>query len=158
LQVENGFGLPIGGRCVIGATPKECSVYPIIAHVPVCYPAQLGDPAFCTDHRLRYPFVCGAMANGIGSTDIAEAMGKPGMVAFFGAAGLSPARVEAAIDRLTRSLGDTPFGFNLIHSPNEPHLEGMIVDLYLKRGIQLVEASAYLDLTLPVVKYRVSGI
>src|SRR6266404_5133155 len=31
-------------------------------------------------------------------------------------------------------------------------------DLYLRRGVRLIEASAYLDLTLPVVRYRVAGI
>src|SRR5262249_2759055 len=31
-------------------------------------------------------------------------------------------------------------------------------DLYLRRGVRLVEASAYLDLTLPVVRYRLHGI
>src|SRR5579864_3144463 len=158
LQTDAGLGLPVGGSCIFGETQPEPNALPIIAQVPACDPAQLGDSSFCADHRLRYPYVCGAMANGIGSADIAEAMGQAGMLAFFGAAGLSPARVEAAIDRLTRSLGDTPFGFNLIHSPNEPHLEGTIVDLYLRRGIRLVVASAYLDLTLPVVKYRVTGI
>src|SRR5262245_12750288 len=158
LQTEDGLGLPVGGSCILGENRPDQNVLPIVAQIPACDPSQLGDPTFCADHRLHYPYVCGAMANGIGSADIAEAMGNAGMVAFFGAAGLSPARVETAIDRLTRSLGETPFGFNLIHSPNEPHLEGTIVDLYLRRGIRLVEASAYLDLTLPVVKYRVTGI
>jgi PfaD family protein len=51
-----------------------------------------------------------------------------------------------------------PHGFNLIHSPNEPDLEQAVVDLYLRRGVALVEASAYLDLTLPVVQYRTAGI
>src|SRR5262249_52696399 len=60
---------------------------------------------------------------------------------------------------LGRSLGHAvPYGFNLIHSPNEPELEAAVVALYLKRGIRLVEASAYLDLTLPVVRYRVHGL
>ena len=47
---------------------------------------------------------------------------------------------------------------NLIHSPGEPVLEASIVDLFLRRRVRLVEASAYLDLTLPVVRYRVAGI
>ncbi|MGH7058163.1 MAG: PfaD family polyunsaturated fatty acid/polyketide biosynthesis protein [Acetobacteraceae bacterium] len=37
-------------------------------------------------------------------------------------------------------------------------MERGVVDLYLRRGIRLVEASAFLDLTLPVVRYRVHGI
>ncbi len=57
------------------------------------------------------------------------------------------------------SLGSSiPHGFNLIHSPNDPALEAAVVDLYLRRGVRLVEASAYLDLTMPVVRYRVKGI
>jgi PfaD family protein len=98
------------------------------------------------------------MANGIGSADIVEALSGAGMLAFFGAAGLSLERVSAAIDRISRNLGERPFGFNLIHSPNEPAHEQAVVDLYLRRRIPLVEASAYLDLTLPVVQYRTAGI
>lgn len=98
------------------------------------------------------------MANGIGSADIVEAMGRAGMLAFFGAAGLSLTAIEAAIDRIQKNLGDTPYGFNLIHSPGEPSLERATVELYLRRGVRLIEASAFLDLTLPVVRYRVHGI
>src|ERR1051326_9135432 len=98
------------------------------------------------------------MANGIGSTTLVEAMSRGGMIGFFGAAGLPLCEVERAIDRLMDTLGPAPFGFNLIHSPNEPNLESAVVDLYLRCGVRLVEASAYLDLTLPVVRYRVHGI
>jgi PfaD family protein len=129
-----------------------------LVFVPPCRPEDLGDRSFCRDHRLRYPYLAGAMANGIGSADVVEALGRAGMLASFGAAGLAPAVVEAAIIRISRSLGDLPFGFNLIHSPNEPDLERAVVDLYLRRGIRLVEASAYLDLTLPVIRYRLHGI
>ena len=131
-----------------------------VAFVPPCRLEHLGDPGFRDDHGLKYNFVSGAMANGIGSVEIAEAMGRAGMLGIFGAAGLAPGRVEAAIDRLQRSLGAErlPFGFNLIHSPSEPELEAAIADLYLRRGVRLVEASAYLALTLPIVRYRVKGL
>ncbi len=145
------------GRCtLLPEVPEETGER--LVYVPPCRPEDLGDPGFCRDHRLRYPYLAGAMANGICSADIVEAMGRAGMLAFFGAAGLPPAVVEAACVRIARSLGELPFGFNLIHSPNEPDLESALVDLYLRRGIRLVEASAYLDLTLPVVRYRLHGI
>lgn len=128
-------------------------------YVPGVRVEDLGDPSFRADHGLRYAYLAGAMANGIGSADIVEALGRAGMLAFFGAAGLSLPTIEAAIDRIDRNLGPlTPCGFNLIHSPNEPDHEAAVVDLYLRRGVRLVEASAYLDLTLPVVRYRVKGI
>jgi trans-AT polyketide synthase, acyltransferase and oxidoreductase domains len=128
------------------------------AVVPACPPENLGDPTFLADHQLRYAYLSGAMANGIGSADIVESMAHAGMLGFFGAAGLSPTVVEQNIDRIQRSVGQLPHGFNLIHSPNEPDLEQAVVDLYLRRGVKLVEASAYLDLTLPVVQYRTAGI
>jgi PfaD family protein len=131
----------------------------LIGYLPACRLEHLGDRAFCAAHGIRYPYLAGAMANGIGSAEIVEAMGRGGMLGIFGAAGLPPTTVEAAIDRLERTLGDTvPYGFNLIHSPSEPALEEAVVALYLRRGVRLVEASAYLDLTLPVVRYRVAGI
>ena len=77
------------------------------AFVPACRLEDLGDPSFRADHRLRYAYVAGAMANGIGSVEIVEAMSRAGMLGFFGAAGLSPARVETAIDRL-RAASATP--------------------------------------------------
>jgi PfaD family protein len=127
--------------------------------VPACRIEDLGDPAFRAGHRVRFACVAGAMANGIASVELVEAMGRGGMLGIFGAAGLPLARVEAAVDRLGRSLGSAhPYGFNLIHSPNEPELEAAVADLYLRRGVRLVEASAYLDLTLPVVRYRVKGL
>jgi PfaD family protein len=98
------------------------------------------------------------MANGITSEQMVAAMANAGMIGFFGSAGLDLQRIEAAIDRLKTNLGDLPFGVNLIHSPSDPALEEATVDLYLRRNIRLISASAYLDLTLPLVRYRVIGI
>ncbi len=144
------------GRWTVGESPRPLAER--AAYLPACRLEDLGDASFRADHRLRYAYVAGAMANGIGSVEIVEAMSRAGMLGFFGAAGLSLARIEAAIDRLSRSLGDAPRGFNLIHSPTEPEHENAVVDLYLRRGVRLVEASAYLDLTLPLVRYRTHGI
>ncbi len=132
----------------------------VVASLPICRPEFLGDRSFCADHGVRFPYLSGAMANGIGSAEIAEAMARGGMLGIFGAAGLPIKAVEAAIDRLSRTLGGSglPYGFNLIHSPGEPDLEAAVADLYLRRGVRLVEASAYLDLALPIVRYRVKGL
>src|SRR6516165_3706921 len=94
--------------------------------VPALRLEDLGDAGFRADHGLRYAYLTGAMANGIGSADIVEEMSRAGMLGFFGAAGLSPQRVEAAIDRISRNLGGRPYGFNLIHSPNEQALENAV--------------------------------
>lgn len=155
VTTPNGPAVATDGHIAFAPEPDAL---PLAAFVPACGPDQLGDPTFRADHRLRYPYATGAMANGIGSAEIVEAMSRAGMVGFFGAAGLTPDRVTTAIDRITRNLGDAPFGFNLIHSPNEPTIENAVADLYVRRGVRLVEASAYLDLTPAIVRYRVHGI
>jgi trans-AT polyketide synthase, acyltransferase and oxidoreductase domains len=132
--------------------------YPLLACAPSLRPEALGDPEFRSDHRLRYAYVAGAMANGITSVEMVEAMGKAGMIGFFGAAGLDLDRIEAAIDRIGNRLGDRPYGFNLIHSPFDPGLQAATVDLYLQRGVRRVSASAFLDITPSLVHYRIKGI
>jgi PfaD family protein len=130
----------------------------IIGHAAPLRLASLGDSEFRTAHGLKFACVAGAMANGIASVELVEAMSRAGMLGIFGAAGLPLRTIEAAIDRLTSSLGNAAFAFNLIHSPNEPDLEHGVVDLYLRHCVRLVSASAYMRLTLPLIRYRVSGI
>jgi trans-AT polyketide synthase/acyltransferase/oxidoreductase domain-containing protein len=140
------------------STEIESGGRPLLALAPALPPSQLGDPVFKATYGLKYAYVAGAMANGISSTAMVKAVGKSGMMGVFGAAGLEPSRVEAAIDDLEQTMGNAPFGFNLIHSPGDPRLEEAVVDLYLRRGIRTVSASAYLGVTLALVRYRVSGI
>ena len=147
-----------GGSLEFDPDTRAESGYPVAAYAPAQPVENLGDSSFCADHGLRYAYLAGAMANGIASAQLVEAMGRAGMLGFFGSAGLSLERVEAAIDQISRAIPGLPYGFNLIHSPNEPDLENGLVDLYVRRGVHLVEASAYLRLTLPLVRYRVSGI
>lgn len=131
---------------------------PLLAMLPPCQLEQLGDASFCRDHGLDLPYIGGSMAHGISSPEIAIALGQHGMLGFIGAAGDSPARVEQAILRMKSLPEPIIFGFNLIHSPNEKGLEDKIVDLYLKHEVRLIEASAFLAMSLPLVRYRVTGI
>lgn len=126
--------------------------------LPSLTPAGLGDASFRKAHGVDYSYVVGAMANGITSVELVQAAAEANTLGVFGAAGLPLHVVEKSIDRLQASLGDKPFGSNLIHSPNEPDLEEGIVDLYLRKGVKRVSASAYLGLTLPLLKYRFHGI
>jgi PfaD family protein len=125
---------------------------------PPLPPEQLGDRNFLTFHGVKYPYVAGAMAGGIASAELVIALGKAGMLGSFGAAGLVPSRIEAAIHQIQQALPQGPYAFNLIHSPSEEALERRAVDLYLKHGVRTVEASAFLDLTPHIVYYRAAGL
>ncbi|MCF8035307.1 MAG: PfaD family polyunsaturated fatty acid/polyketide biosynthesis protein [Desulfobacteraceae bacterium] len=132
--------------------------YRLRGFVPPLDPQNFGDPDFKSMLGIRYPYVAGAMANGITSVEMVTTAARAGMVGFFGAAGLGPSELERAIDRLQRELSNLAFGMNLIHSPDAPELESRVVDLYLQKGVRLVSASAYLRLTPHIVRYRVKGI
>lgn len=151
-----------GQRKIVDTTKLTAADAPrpvdICGILPASPPQAYGCSSFCRDHGLSYAYVGGSMAKGISSTAMVKAFGEAGMLGFFGSAGLSFDEVKAAIAELQRHRPRIPFGVNLIHSPSEPELEKALVDLYLRCGVHLIEASAFLGLTLPLVRYRTSGI
>jgi len=154
------------GVCLQGETsfvpraPRPVSRYDLLGWLPPLYPEWLGNRGFCERHGTRFAYVGGAMANGIASSAMVIALAQAGGLGFFGAAGLSLARIEAAIDELQRELDPAglPWGINLIHSPAEPAHEEAVAELLIRRGVRVVEASAYLRLTTAVVRYACSGL
>ena len=161
VEADGSVAVADGGRLFMepdgaGPEPESRSLYRMLGFAPALLPENLGSPSFKETHGLRYAYVMGAMANGITSVEMVREAGKAGMIGFFGAAGLPVSEIDTAIGRLS-GVG-FPYGFNLIHSPYEPELEAATVDLYLKRGVRLVSASAFLGMTLPLVRYRLAGI
>ena len=134
--------------------------YQVVGMLPPLYPEWLGDRSFGAVHQLRFPYVCGAMANGIATTTLVAAAARGGFLGFFGAAGLPLHRIESAVDELQKTLDPEglPWGSNLIHSPNEPELEESAAELYIARGVRRVSASAYMNLTPAIVRYAASGL
>ncbi len=162
------FFLDLNGRTGVGeggvfslkweSPARNIGAYRVLAFAPALHPQKLGDPIFKKTHGLKYAYIAGAMANGITSVEMVRAVGDAGMMGFFGAGGLTLSEINDAILQLKQRLEIRPFGLNLIHSPGDYQLELSTVDLYLKHGITRVSASAFLNLTLPVVYYRVKGI
>lgn len=130
----------------------------VVAAVGPLPPEQLGSRQFLAHHGVRYAYHGGAMAGGIASEDFVIALAKAGCLASFGAAGLLPERVEAALRRFAAEIPNLPYAANLIHSPSEEALERRAVDLFLQYGVRCVEASAFMDLTPHIVRYRLAGL
>jgi trans-AT polyketide synthase, acyltransferase and oxidoreductase domains len=128
--------------------------------LPPVYPEWLGDQAFLAAHGLRFPYVAGAMANGIHTSAMTIAMARAGMLGVFGAAGLSLSQIEAAIDEIEMALGAAgrPWAADLIHTPLEEGREAALVELYLRRRVRRVSASAFMAVTPAVVRYAFSGV
>ncbi|MCP9618694.1 PfaD family polyunsaturated fatty acid/polyketide biosynthesis protein [Nocardia otitidiscaviarum] len=146
------------GRVAATAHAATAARSQVLAAVGPLPPEQLGDSGFRAAHGVRAAYAAGAMANGIASPALVTAMAEAGYLASYGAAGVPPAGVESALAELSRRLGDRPFACNLIHSPSELALERAIVDSCLRHGVRCVEASAFMDLTPEVVRYRAAGL
>ncbi|MGV3625484.1 MAG: PfaD family polyunsaturated fatty acid/polyketide biosynthesis protein, partial [Archangium sp.] len=160
VHVVSQQGVPAiveGGVAKLGAVPSGDEL-PLLGSAPALTPSRLGDASFLRDYGLEAAYVAGEMANGIASEALVEAVTRAGYLGVFGAAGLPVERVIAAIDRLNASLPNKLWGINLIHSPDDQKLEHALVELFLARGLKFVSASAYLDLTPAIVRYRATGL
>ena len=156
-RADGQLGIGLDGELVSG--PGADPSLQLIGQLPPLYPEWLGNRGFCEQYRTRFPYVAGAMANGIASVELVNEVAKVGGLAFFGAAGLSLGRVEAAVEALQRGpAAGLAWGVNLIHSPAEPALEEAVADLLLRRGVTTVEASAFMALTPAIVRYACSGL
>lgn len=120
---------------------------------------HLGSRRFCADFGLTHPYVCGAMYQGISSVEMVVRMGRAGMLAFFGAGGLPMPEVEEAITAIRAQLpAGAPFGVNFIAHVNHPYLEDQLADLLLKHGVKVIEASAFMEVTSALVRWRAHGL
>ncbi|MEE8410629.1 MAG: 2-nitropropane dioxygenase, partial [Myxococcota bacterium] len=152
------IGVSFGGS--VTARPNGAPTFPLLATLPALYPEWLGDRTFAEVHGVRFPYVTGAMANGIATVRMVIAMAETGGLGFFGAAGLQPAVVDEALAEIGQALDGRhlAWGANLIHSPSEPDLEEAIAELYLRRNVRRVSAAAFMRLTPAIVRYAYSGI
>ena len=130
----------------------------LLTAVPPISIQQLGDPSFLRFYGVDYAYSIGAMANGISSEEMVIALGQANLLGSFGAAGLVPDRVRSAIQRIQAALPNSPYAFNLIHSPNEENLERSAVELFLSHNVNVVEASAFMGLTPHIIRYRAAGL
>jgi len=153
----NKTGVASGGT-VVASEPARAGGYPVIGKLPQIDASVLGDAYFKQAYGTRYAYYTGAMANGIASERLVITAGKAGFLASFGAAGLGPERIQSAITQIQEALPNGLFAFNLINSPSDPAAEARSADLYVKNSVRTVEASAYVDLTVPLVYYRVAGL
>jgi trans-AT polyketide synthase/acyltransferase/oxidoreductase domain-containing protein len=119
----------------------------------------LGSAEFRADYGVKYAYMAGAMYRGIASKEMVVAMGKAGMIGYFGSGGVSLREIEGAIQHIQRELSQgQAYGMNLLSTPQHPQLEEDIVDLYLRYRVRHIEAASYMAVTPALVRYRLQGL
>jgi trans-AT polyketide synthase, acyltransferase and oxidoreductase domains len=120
---------------------------------------SLGDAGFRADYNTRYAYVAGAMYKAIASDRLVIAMGRAGLLSYFGSGGLSFAKLEAALRTIRAELScGEPYGMNLLCDMEHPETEERTVDLFLRHGVTCVEAAAFMQITPALVRFRASGL
>ncbi|MGO4699986.1 ACP S-malonyltransferase [Dyella sp. 2RAB6] len=121
--------------------------------------ASLGSAVFRRRYGLRYAYMSGAMYRGVASAELVVRMGQAGLLGFFGAGGLSPAKIEQALLRIKAELdAGQPYGMNLLANYEYPAQEEAVVELYLRHGVRHVEAAAFMQMTPALVRFRLNGL
>ncbi len=163
---------PMVKRTELEAGPLEPAVIAAEEALPTKQPApppavrprdsgleMLGSRAFREDFGVRHPYVCGAMYQGISSAEVVIRMANAGMLAFFGAGGLPLSEVDTAVTTIRSRIPEgAPFGVNFIAHLNRPHLEDELADLLMRHGVSIIEASAFMEITPALARYRALGL
>ena len=132
----------------------EAGLCGVIPAIPL---HSLGSADFRAEYGVRYAYVGGAMVGGITSSAMVKALAEGGAIGVFGATGLHPSKVEDEVAGLVKALNGKAFGSCLINTPHDPSWEEKVVEVYLKHQVHLIEASAFMQLTPSLVRYRLSG-
>jgi trans-AT polyketide synthase/acyltransferase/oxidoreductase domain-containing protein len=121
-------------------------------------PEALGSKSFRERYGIRYAYLSGAMYKGIASKELVVAMGNGGLLGFLGTGGRDIETLKNDIIFIKRSLdAGKVFGVNLLCQLERPDSEFNLVEMYMQNGVTILEASAYMQMTLALVYYRVSG-
>jgi trans-AT polyketide synthase, acyltransferase and oxidoreductase domains len=155
VRQDGQIGLANQGELVAAGAGAGGDVLSVLPPLPL---ERLGDPSFLRDYGVRMAYFAGGMANGISSEGMVIALGRENILGCFGAAGLTLGRVDAAISTIQAALPAGPYVFNLIHSPFEDRRELDLVELYLRRGVRVIEASAFMDISPALVRFRAAGL
>jgi trans-AT polyketide synthase/acyltransferase/oxidoreductase domain-containing protein len=154
---ENGYVKENGSA--VGSNGNGISTSAAIIKDKVIRAEDLGAIEYKKAYNVKYAYATGSMYKGIASSKMVIAMAKAGMMTYFGAAGLSLATIEKEIRVIKAALGENrSFGINLIHNLYNPEKEEEVIDLYLKHQIKHLEASAFMQVSKALVKFRLKGL
>ncbi|WP_371238074.1 ACP S-malonyltransferase [Streptomyces pimonensis] len=118
----------------------------------------LGAATFRERYGLRRAYLLGALYGGISGREMLGAAAKAGLLGFLGTGGLPLGEVDGLLRDLAGELGlGGAFGVNLLYRHGAPEEESALVDLLLRHGVDLVEASGFPLITPALVRFRLKG-
>ncbi|WP_433601900.1 PfaD family polyunsaturated fatty acid/polyketide biosynthesis protein [Candidatus Profftella armatura] len=122
-------------------------------------PENLGSVQFRKDYNVRFSYVAGAMAKGISSVKLVTSMSKSGYLSFYGTGGMSLLEIEEALKKIKSILkNNESYGMNVLANLSNLKHEMDLVNLLLDYDVHNIEASAFVQITPSLVKFRLKGL
>ncbi|MER7986303.1 ACP S-malonyltransferase [Streptomyces noursei] len=129
------------------------------AGLPDTPAAALGSAVFRRRMGVRHAYAVGGMYRGIASTEMVIRLGRNRMLGFLGTGGLPLPDVERGVKEIQHGLADgEPYGVNVLADHDDPAAERALVDLLMRHGVPVIEASAFMQMTPALVLYRARGL
>ncbi|WP_428836836.1 ACP S-malonyltransferase [Streptomyces cuspidosporus] len=143
----------------VPVAPEPRLAAPAAAHQGIAVAADdLGAASFRERYQLRRAYLVGSLYGGISGPEMLRASAKAGLLGFLGTGGLTGAELDKHLSDLVSDLGlGGSFGVNLLYRHRAPQEESALVDLLLRHGVDLVEASGFPLITPALVRFRLKG-
>ncbi len=155
IKIDGKNKIALGGNLTL---ENEQNAAPVMYILPIPSENNLGDKTFQIDYNTKYSYYAGGMAQAISSVEMVIALSKAGLLGTYGSGGMSIANIERDIDRIRKEVPNGPFIMNFLHIPNSDKAEFDLVNTFIKKNINVVEASAFIDLSPALLYYRISGL
>lgn len=119
---------------------------------------QLGAATFRERYGLRRAYLLGSLYGGISGPDMLRAAGRAGLLSFLGTGGLSLDQVERKLSELRDDPAPGRFlGANFLYRHGAPQEELVLLDVLLRHGVNVIEASGFPLVTPALVRFRLKG-
>lgn len=119
---------------------------------------KLGDLDFRKEFKIKYPYLIGGMYKGISSREMVVAAANSGILSFLGTGGMKISDIERDIQFIQEQSGTEIYGMNFLYNPSHPEKEKQTMEVFLRYGISIIEASAFMEITESLVEFLANGI
>lgn len=154
----------LGGKVLTKLIDKIREPAPLGSDLPGPRPAvdspaaSLGSSVFRERMGLRYAYAVGSMYRGIASPEMVIRLGRSGMLGFLGTGGMPLGDIEQGVRTIQRGLDEgQTYGVNLLANHDDPEAERAVVELLMRQGVRVLEASAFMQMTASLVLFRAGG-
>lgn len=119
---------------------------------------DLGNTSFRERYNLTCNCLIGGMYRAISSKEMIVNLCKAGLMGFYGTGGVKYQQIVEDIEGIQKDVKKKTFGVNIVGDVTNSGKEDRIIDLLLEKEVHVIEASGYLYLTKPLIRFIANGL